>query len=57
MPDMSLHQFVLAFTCFSNVYGIPSHLYSDNAKSFIAGGEISQKALVSDKYRAKFDVF
>ena len=36
---------------------IPSHLYSDNAKSFIAGGEILQKALVSVEYRAKFDAF
>ena len=56
VPDMSSHQFVHAFTCFTNVYGIPSHLHSDNAKSFIAGGEILQKALVSDKYRAKFNV-
>ena len=29
----------------------------NNAKSFIAGGEILQKALVSDEYKAKFDVF
>ena len=57
VPDMSTHQFVLAFTRFTNVYDIPLHLYSDNAKSFIAGGEILQKALVSDEYRAKFDVF
>ena len=54
---MSTHQFVLAFTCFTNAYGIPLHSYSNNAKSFIAGGEILQKALVSDEYRAKFDVF
>ena len=26
-------------------------------KSFVAGGEILQKALVSDEHRAKFDVF
>ena len=57
VPDMSTHQFILAFTRFTNVYGIPSHLYSDNAKSFITGGEILQKALASDEYRAKFDVF
>ena len=35
---------------------IPLHLCSDNAKSFIAGAEILQKALVSDEYKAKFDV-
>ena len=57
VPDMSTHQFVLAFTRFTSVYGIPSHLHSDNAKSFIVGGEILQKALMSDEYRAKFDVF
>ena len=57
VPDMSTLQFVLAFTHFTNVYGIPSHLYSYNAKSFIAGGEILQKALVSGEYRAEFDVF
>ena len=57
VPDMSTVQFVLAFTRFTNVYGIPSHLYSDNAKSFVAGAEILQKALVSDEYKANFDVF
>ena len=57
VPDILTHQFVLAFTCFTNVYGITLHLYSDNAKSFIAGEKILQKALVSDKYKVKFDVF
>ena len=57
VPIMSTHQFVLAFSCFTNVYGIPSHLYSDNAKSFIAGVEILPKALVCDEYKANFDVF
>ena len=57
VPDMSTHQFVLAFSHFTNVYGIPSHLYSDNAKSFIAGAEILQRALVCDEYKANFDVF
>ena len=55
--DMSTHQFVLAFSRFTNVYGIPSHLYSNNAKSFIAGADILQKALVCDEYKANFDVF
>ena len=57
VPDMSTHQFVLAFTRFTNVYGMPLHLYSDNAKSFISGAEILQKALVSEEHKAKFDVF
>ena len=54
---MLTHQFVLAFTRFTNVYGISSHLYSNNAKTFIAGAEILQKALVSNEYKAKYDVF
>ena len=57
VPDMSTHQFVFAFTHFTNVYSIPLQLYSDNANSFVAGGEILQKALASDEYRDKFDVF
>ena len=57
VPDMSTVQFVLAFTRFINTYGIPSHLYSDNAKSFVAGGEILQEALLSDEYKSNFDVY
>ena len=33
-PDMGMLSFVQALTCFTNIYGIPSHVYSDNAKSF-----------------------
>ena len=43
VPNMSTHQFVPAFTRFTNVYDIPLHLYSDYAKFFITGGEILQK--------------
>ena len=57
VPDMSTLQFVLAFTRFTNIYGIPSHLYSDNAKSFVAGGEILQRALLSDEYKSKYEAF
>lgn len=37
VKDMSTHSFVLALIRFTNIYGIPSHIYSDNARSFIAG--------------------
>ena len=57
VPDMSTVQFVLAFTRFTNIYGVPSHLYSDNARSFVAGGEVLQQALLSDEYKDKFEVF
>ena len=44
------------FIRFTNVYGISSNLYSDNAKSYVAGGKLLQKALVSDENGANFDV-
>ena len=54
VPDMSTHSFVLAFLRFVNLYGIPTFLYSDNAKTFIAGSQALQQALVSDEYRENF---
>ena len=32
LPDMSTVQLVLAFVRFANIFGIPTHIYSDNAK-------------------------
>ena len=32
VPDMSAQSFVLAFLRFVNLYGVPSYLYSDNAR-------------------------
>ena len=37
LPDMSSEHFVLALIRFSNLYGIPDSLYSDNAATFSAG--------------------
>ena len=37
LPDMSAEHFVLSLIRFSNLYGIPDSLYSDNAASFLAG--------------------
>ena len=37
IPEMSTNHFVLALVRFCNEYGIPDTVYSDNAKSFIAG--------------------
>ena len=37
IPDMSTHSFILALLRFTNIYGIPSYIHSDNARSFISG--------------------
>ena len=54
LPDRDTKSVVLAFVRFTNIYGIPSHLYSDNEKSFIAGGEVLKEvfkdSLFLDKY-------
>ena len=37
IPDMSISSFLLSFKRVCNCYGISTHIYSDNVKSFIAG--------------------
>ena len=41
--DMNIHSFVLAMIRFINIYGIPSLIYSDNARSFVAGCNLFTK--------------
>lgn len=55
LPDMSTKSFLLSFTRFCNLYGIPSHLYSDNAKSFVAGGTILKESLNSTLFCNYFE--
>ena len=40
LDSMSTAEFILAFVRFVNRYGIPSAVYSDNAKSFVQAGGI-----------------
>jgi hypothetical protein len=47
--------FLQAVVRFSNLYGIPKILYSDNAKTFIAGGNILEKALASSEFAEFFE--
>ena len=54
MPDLNVNSFVLAFIRFSNLYGIPTHLYSDNAKTFLAGGDILEQVVKSNQFLSKF---
>ena len=50
VPDMSTLTFLMSFQRFSNIYGVPLKLYSDNAKSFISGGDALYKSLTSDLF-------
>ena len=50
---MSTKNFLMAFMRFCNLYTIPSHIYSDNARTFIQGGKILQNALASQEFEAK----
>ena len=40
IPDMSTHSFVSALLRFSNKFGFPSHIYSDNDRSFLKGCDV-----------------
>ena len=57
VPDMSTEQFIFAFMRFTNVHGIPSHLYSDNAKSFVQGTKILKAALITDAFKSQFAAY
>ena len=55
LPDMSTEQFILAFNRFINEYGVPTHVYSDNGKSFVAGMSLVRDSFNSDKFKSLFD--
>ena len=57
VPDMSTHSFVMAFLRFVNLYGIPSHIYSDKARSFVAGCQVLEQALVCDEFKEHFQSY
>ena len=40
VSDLSTRSLVLALLRFCNIYGVPSHLYSDNGKSLISGVDL-----------------
>jgi len=50
LPSMDSKNFLLAFKRFCNMYLIPNSIYSDNAKTFIKGGEILSQSLVSEEF-------
>ena len=59
LPDMDTHSLVLAIIRFTNIYGVPSHLYSDNAKSFIAGCDVMKEIFLASEfceYYSKYNI-
>lgn len=47
LPSMSCLDFLLALTRFSNMYGIPDAIYSDNASTFIQAMNFLSKSLLT----------
>ena len=59
LPDMSTSSFLMSFKRFTVAFGVPSHLYSDNALSFVKGGNVLENSLVSNEfseYLSKSDI-
>ena len=56
VENMSSAAFVQAFIRFTNIYDIPSHIYSDNARSFkqVFVTNISNKHVKSEDFKNKF---
>ena len=54
VPDMSVNNFVLSLIRFTNLYGIPSHIYSDNGRSLIAGVNLVSEVFVSSTFKEKY---
>ncbi|CAL4085627.1 unnamed protein product [Meganyctiphanes norvegica] len=57
LPDMTTGQFVMAIIRFTNEHGIPSHIYSDNAKSFLMGVNHVSTVLASSEFSEHFSLF
>ena len=56
VQSMTTSEFILAFIRFSNRFGVPSAVYSDNAKSFVQAGNIIEQLLTSSEFEEKFRV-
>ena len=54
LNSMSTEMFLLAMIRFCNRYGVPKHVYSDNAKTFVAGGNILSRVFASDEFSSAF---
>ena len=52
--SMETSDFILAFLRFCNRYGIPKEVYSDNAKTFIAGASLLSEIFLSNSFSNSF---
>ena len=54
VPDMSVLLFLQALVRFTNLYGILTTIYSDNVKTFLGGGWLFKRLMLSHDYQQKF---
>ena len=54
---MSTHSVIFALVRFFNLYGVPSHIYSENARDFVAGCNLLRQMFLSDEFVEKFSTF
>ena len=57
VKDMNTHSFILTLIRFTNIHRIPSHIYSDNARSFIAGCNLIEEVFASSEFNEHFQVY
>ena len=54
VEDMTTKSFVQAFVRFTNIYGIPSSIYSDNARPFVSGCDLLGDVMASSEFNDRF---
>ena len=57
LSSMGVDDFLLAFVRFTNIYGIPDEVYSDNAKTFISGASLLSDLITSSDFEQRFRPF
>ena len=56
VDSMSTAEFIFAFVRFTNRYGVPSAVCSDNAKPFVQAGSITEQLLTPSEFEEKFRI-
>ena len=51
IPDMGTKSFVMSFQRFTHKFGVCKYFYSDNARSFIQGGDVLAHSLASNEFQ------
>lgn len=57
VKGMSTLAFVLPLIRFTNVYDNPSHICSNNARSFVGEHDFLKEVFTSDEFTAKFQSY